>query len=256
MITVQISSIDNTETILKSGYSLSIQLKKNFGIVWFLNSFETKDQIEISINKIIDNFELRHTKIFIIENKNESIDIFCERVESSFLFLQLQNTKSKSIQNSLKQCRNLRIPYILWKTNFEKLNLDQVIVPVGFLEEEVEKAQFASAFGRFSNSSIHLLLANDYGSKAMNNAAKMISLFDKFDFKHNQVKAKTDSFKIEFESIQFAYQVNGGIIIISASRDYGLDDLFFGPKEYHVIRKSDLPILLVNPRGDLYALCD
>jgi len=46
------------------------------------------------------------------------------------------------------------------------------------------------------------------------------------------------------------------MIIVSASRDYGLDDILFGPKEYHVVKKSDIPVLLVNPRGDLYALCD
>ena len=61
---------------------------------------------------------------------------------------------------------------------------------------------------------------------------------------------------MEAESIQEAEKEQAGMIIVSASRDYGLDDILFGPKEYHVVKKSDIPVLLVNPRGDLYALCD
>ena len=84
----------------------------------------------------------------------------------------------------------------------------------------------------------------------------MKELFDKFDFKYTLDKGTKDSFKVEAESIQVAEKEHAGIIIVSASRDYGLDDLLFGPKEYHVVKKSSVPVLLVNPRGDLYALCD
>ncbi|HRG03930.1 MAG TPA: universal stress protein, partial [Paludibacteraceae bacterium] len=69
-------------------------------------------------------------------------------------------------------------------------------------------------------------------------------------------KAQSDSFKLDKEAVKAARENDYGIVIISASRDYGLDDLLFGPKEYHLIRRSDVPLLLVNPRGDLYTLCD
>jgi nucleotide-binding universal stress UspA family protein len=150
----------------------------------------------------------------------------------------------------------LRIPYLFYKDSFLALDLTKVILPVGFLEEELEKAQFAAAFGRFCGSEIKMLLANDYGSKAATNAEKMKSLFDKFDFNYTLDKANKDSFKVEAESIEVAQQEGAGLIIVSASRDYGLDDILFGPKEYHVLKKSEIPVLLVNPRGDLYALCD
>ena len=47
---------------------------------------------------------------------------------------------------------------------------------------------------------------------------------------------------------------NVSLLMISASRDYGLDDILFGPKELKVI-KSTVPVMVINPRGDLYALC-
>jgi len=145
---------------------------------------------------------------------------------------------------------------LFYKDSFKEFDLHKVILPIGFLEEEMEKAQFASAFGRFCGSEIKMLLANDYGSKAATNAEKMKQLFDKFDFKYSLEKATKDSFKVEAESIQVAENEKAGIIIVSASRDYGLDDILFGPKEYHLVKKSSVPVLLVNQRGDLYALCD
>ena len=256
MISVNIANIEKSDCILKSAYLLSCQLKKEFGIVWFLDIGETKVQVEREIADKIKQLELTQVRTYIIDYKSESIESFCEKNESSFLFIQLEDEKSKTIKGLLNNCRNLRIPYVYWKSSFSQLDINQVVLPIGFLEEELEKAQFASAFGRFSQSKIHMLLANDYGSKAKRNAEKMQNLFDKFNLPYTLSTAKSDSFKVEMEAIEFATKVNGGIIIISASRDYGLDDIFFGPKEFHVIRKSEIPILLVNPRGDLYALCD
>jgi len=46
------------------------------------------------------------------------------------------------------------------------------------------------------------------------------------------------------------------MIMLTASRDYGLDDLIFGPPERHVITRSNVPVMLTNPRGDLFDLCD
>jgi hypothetical protein len=84
----------------------------------------------------------------------------------------------------------------------------------------------------------------------------MQDLFEKFNLIVNIEKAKGDSFKVDKEAVHKASIKNIGLIIITASREYGLDDLFFGPNELHLIKKSTKPILLVNPRADLYALCD
>ena len=136
------------------------------------------------------------------------------------------------------------------------MRTDKVLVPVSFLEEEYEKAQFATAFGRFCRATITILLAKDYGSKARVTAEKMTTLFEKFDLKVTREQGAKDSFKIEYEAIEKAMHESFGIVLITASRDYGLDDILFGPKELHLIQKSTVPLLIVNPRGDLYALCD
>ena len=67
--------------------------------------------------------------------------------------------------------------------------------------------------------------------------------------------------KEKFDALHKRYQevmnVRGADMIVwTASRDYGLDDLIFGPAERKLILRSVVPIALLNPRGDLFSLCD
>lgn len=251
MILIQIQQISTANILLKSASTLATQLIKTFGVLSFVDSDELIAARENELKELLPD-----DQITVRSSKTNTLSSVCEELQASFLFIQLPNGQTKSIHALLNDCRELRIPYLFYKDSFAELDLAKVILPIGFLEEELEKAQFAAAFGRFCGSEIKMLLANDYGSKAAANADKMKDLFDKFDFKYSIEKATKDSFKVEAESIQVAEKEQAGIIIVSASRDYGLDDILFGPKEYHLIKKSPVPVLLVNPRGDLYALCD
>jgi nucleotide-binding universal stress UspA family protein len=251
MVLVNIQQPALATILLQSASKLANQLGKSFGVLSFVDSDE---QIEESLKGLMSLKGLNENQIFVRNSGKSVLSELCEELNASFLFIQLSD--NKLIRNQLNACRQLRIPYLFYKDSFSELDLTKVILPVGFLEEELEKAQFASAFGRFCGSEIKMLLANDYGSKAATNAEKMKLLFDKFNLRYTLHKATKDSFKVEAESIQVAEKEQAGLLIISASRDYGLDDILFGPKEYHVVKKSPIPVLLVNPRGDLYSLCD
>jgi|ERR1035437_3534396 hypothetical protein len=256
MILVQIQQINTANVLLNSAFKLAKQLGKTFGLLSFVENDELIEAKEIEIKENLANLNISNAQIIVKNSKSKVLSAVCEEVDASFLFIQLPSGQTKSIRSLLNDCRDLRIPYLFYKDSFSVLDLKKVILPIGFLEEELEKAQFAAAFGRFCGSEIKMLLANDYGSKAATNSEKMKLLFDKFDFIYTIDKATRDSFKVEAESIQVADNEHAGMIIVSASRDYGLDDILFGPKEYHVVKKSPIPVLLVNPRGDLYALCD
>lgn len=256
MILVHIQQINTSKALLQSAFKLAVQLEKSFAISSFVDSDEQIANRENELKTYLTEQNLKGTQLVIRNSKTNSILQVCEEVEAAFLFIQLPETKSGTIRSLLSACRELRIPYLLYKDSFVELNLKKLILPIGFLEEELEKAQFASAFGRFCNTEIVMLLANDYGSKAAKNAEKMELFFEKFQLSCTLQKAKADSFGVEKEAIQIAENEHAGIVIASASRDYGLDDILFGPKEFHVVKKSTVPVLLVNPRGDLYALCD
>lgn len=258
MILALIQQVDTADELLKSASYLAVQLEKKLGILLInVQKKEWVSEEESLLKARIDFLQLSPQPIQIFRASTpQELTEMCERVEASFLFIQLLDDSKKNIRFWLSQCRELRIPYILFKNAFPPLDLSKVIVPINFLEEEIEKAQFASAFGRFCGSKIKMLLANDYGSKARQTAEKMKELFDKFQLNYTLTKGNSDSYKIEKEAVQVAINEDAGIILVSASREYGLDDIVFGPKELHLVKKSPVPILLVNPRGDLYALCN
>jgi hypothetical protein len=251
MILVQIQHISTAHTLIQSADKLAEQLGKSLTIISFVDNGYVQSEFQLQ-------FCTLYPDLVITFFKSKSITLIdvCEQLEASFLIVQLSESRSSWIKVLLKECRTLRIPYLFYKDSFARLDLKTVILPVGFLEEELEKAQFASAFGRFCGSEIKILLANDYGTKAKINAEKMQLLFDKFELNCSLQKAQKDSFKVEMEAARVAEKEDAGLVIVSASRDYGLDDMLFGPKELHVVRKSTKPVLLINPRADLYALCD
>lgn len=249
-----INNFENSKALLVSAEKLASQLSKDLAVMSF-NSDNKVASVDDFTNSQYFNGLSMNVKYLGATILTKLAEV-CEQNEVSFLFIQLSDYRKKSIQQYLNACRELRIPYVLFKDKFHNLNLNQVIVPVNFLEEEVEKAQFAAAFGRFCTSEILILQANDYGSKALRNTERMSELFDKFNLKYSVVKAQKDSFGVDKEAAEKAESASAGLIIVTASREYGLDDIIFGPNELHLIKKSDVPVLLVNPRGDLYALCD
>lgn len=175
--------------------------------------------------------------------------------DESMIFLAVPMNR-RELQRYLNATRELRIPYTFLTEPQREPRFEHILVPINFLEEEAEKAQFAAAFGRFCNARITLMPANDYGSRAARNTQKIAAFLDKFTLSYEIEKGEKDSFKIEIDAAMQADHRRADLIIISASRDYGLDDLLLGPKERKVVLKSPVPVMLVNPRGDLYALCD
>ncbi|MDD3405578.1 MAG: hypothetical protein EOM76_01500 [Sphingobacteriia bacterium] len=209
-----------------------------------------------SIKRTVNSWKIGNeesNKDAITLKKISDIDSFVNQYEPAMLVIEL--SENRKIQPYLSACRELRIPYCFVKPN-QTIDFSNIAVPVSFLMEEKEKAPFAGLFGRFCQSKITIFEPKDYGTKAQENIQAFCTLFDSFQLKYTICKGKKDSFGIEQEITLAAPTNNFGIVIVSASREYGLDDILFGCKENKIIRKAQVPIMLINPRADLYTLCD
>ncbi len=180
-------------------------------------------------------------------------DILCVRCDNS----------RRAIRQGLNDCREERRPYVfLTPTMREIIELKRILVPVTMLEEETYKAEICTYLARKTGAHILLLPANDYGSKAKNNMGKIIthiqSVSERTDtnLTYEVLEAHKDSFRLWEECVvrqrDFAHQ----LLLLTASREYGLDDILFGPPEQKAIARSQVPVMLVNPRSDLFSLCD
>ena len=176
-----------------------------------------------------------------------------EQLDASLLVVELTN--KLSVQTYLDAFRALRIPYLFVRAG-QKPNFEKVALPISFLIEDKEKGPFAAAFGRFFKSQLIIFQPKDYGTKALQNIDAIKTLLDSFQLNYEVRKASKDSNGVEREAANWAASGEAGLVLVSASREYGLDDLLFGSKERKIITRTNVPIMLINPRGDLYTLCD
>ncbi len=256
MILTCVHNPESAKPLLESGIMLASRLNKEFRALALVENTPSTHVLKNQIGELLIDCG-NNTSAELVETITlAELAHVCDTFEASLLLIQWEGKPKRMLRSMLKICRDLRIPYLFFKDNFRTLSLSKIMVSVGFLVEEYEKAQFASAFGRFCKADILILQANDSGSKAANTVVKMKALFDKFELRYEVEKAKSDSFSLDKEAVRRGVIENYDMALISASREYGLDDILFGAREYHLIRKSNIPLLIINPRGDLYSLCD
>ena len=191
--------------------------------------------------------------------------------------LEYCGTSKRAIQHVLDACRQERRPYVVitqkelgdqcylgksskTERTTKETNLSTILVPVTMLEEEVYKAEICTYLARKTGAHLILLRAKDYGSKAKRNIQRIITHIQTISertgetISYEEQVAKGDSFSIHKELHN--YPSEHQLVLLTASREYGLDDWLFGPPEQYVIRHSNVPVMLINPRADLFSLCD
>ena len=211
------------------------------------------------------NFELFHTDDIRVEYCDgtrrdiQRVLDACREERRPYLVIKEQGTKSKDISLTTDQ------------TNQNSLDSwflvpgSSILVPITMLEEEVYKAEICTYLARKTGAHLILLRANDYGSKAIQNTQRIITHIQTISertgtsISYEERIAKGDSFHIHKELhtiLSLEGGDSGGLILLTASREYGVDDWLFGPPEQYVIRHCQVPVMLVNPRSDLFSLCD
>lgn len=184
------------------------------------------------------------------------LDTIEEMVESHDVALVVigldEKPSRKEVQHCLDMTRTLRVPYIFVKDGSKDARFERIGVPVKRFEEEKEKGPYCGSFARNFGSHVTMYQPNDYGSGARRNIGSIKELLDKQKIDVAISECRKDSDGVELEAVSHG----DDLLIVGASRDYGLDDIFFGPKERKIIMTAPMPIMMINPRGDLYPLCD
>lgn len=179
---------------------------------------------------------------------------------------------ARTIQHHLNDCREERRPYVFITNTMNIKPLRRLLVPVSMLEEETYKAEICTYIARKTGAHIILLQANDYGSHAKQNVNRIITHINKINERLSEnassetgapsrityevAQARKDSFKLIQEASERQRDFQHDLLVLTASRNYGLDDILFGPPERKAIQRALVPVMLVNPREDLFSLCD
>lgn len=175
--------------------------------------------------------------------------------------VECENNK-RTIQRQLNACREERRPYVFVTPTMTIKPLRRLLVPVSMLEEETYKAEICTYLARKTGAHIILLQANDYGSHARQNVNRIVTHISAVAQRSEEpisyeiVQARKDSFSLIQEAAERQRDFQHDLLILTASRDYGLDDILFGPPERKAIQRALVPVMLINPREDLFSLCD
>ena len=170
--------------------------------------------------------------------------------------------EKRTIQRNLNESREERRPYVFITSTMTVKPLRRLLVPVSMLEEETYKAEICTYIARKTGAHIILLQANDYGSHARQNVNRIVTHIKGVmertgeTISYEVAQAKKNSFKLTQEAAERQRDFQHDVLILTASRDYGLDDVLFGPPERKAIQRALVPVMLVNPREDLFSLCD
>ena len=184
----------------------------------------------------------------------------------------------RTIQKHLDDCREDRRPYVFVTNTMNVKTLRRLLVPVSMLEEETYKAEICTYLARKTGAHIILLQANDYGSHAKQNVNRIVTHIKAVngriqtsefrsqnsypdgtiisEISYEICIARKDSFGLVREASERQRDFQHDLLVLTASREYGLDDILFGPPERKAIQRSLVPVMLVNPREDLFSLCD
>jgi len=187
----------------------------------------------------------------IEEGDLDTIEEMVEGHDVALVVIGLDEKPSrKEVQKCLDMTRSLRVPYIFVKNG--NIGFGRIGVPVKRYEEEKEKAPYCGSFARYFKSHVTIYQPNDYGSSARRNIDAIKTLLEKQEIMPEIKQCRHDSDGVEIESIG----QGDDLVLIGASRDYGMDDILFGPQERKVIMTAPMAVMVINPRGDLYPLCD
>ncbi len=170
--------------------------------------------------------------------------------------------KRRAVQDALDAHREERRPYLFLTDTMPPVDaLHRILVPVTMLEEEVYKAEICTYLARKTGATIVLLRANDYGSHALRNTQRIITHIQTVAARtdtaipYEELVGRKDSFHLYAEAARRT-DLACQLLLLTASREYGLDDWLFGAPERHAILRSPVPVMLINPRADLFSLCD
>lgn len=196
---------------------------------------------------------LNYPIVFVDGDFDKAVALTVEKQDCVAVVFQ-HNGGRMGIMQQLKVSRSWRIPYFFIPSGYIPTLPKRVVLPVGFLIEEREKAVWARSLYRYFKSQFTLVKPNDKGTRAAKNVAYIADFLLQQHITFEISESRVSSFSLN-KDVLAVFQDSSDLILITASREYGLDDVFFGPQELRVIMKSKLPLMVLNPRDDLYILC-
>lgn len=249
--------------ILAAIFKSSLTIINNFS--FSQKSPQTKtticqEQMDITHQLMENNIE-----VFSLEAAFTPQNIYTHADETNTIMFVIGVEKKGNSLFNLKRARRFikpsRLPVMTVGRKLPDSHIFRdVMLPLDIDRQHKEKALWAGYFSRFYHAKVHVLYAH-YKDQLLKQKVKDNIDFTKklyqnleIDYELHQMDHHIDN--IDRFSLDYAPQINASLTVIMMTSYYTFVDYIFGPKENAIIANdSDLPVLCINERDDLYVLC-
>ncbi len=215
-------------------------------------SIITQEQIPVNIYVFHDEAEQVINKIY-------------QKINAIALIAGLNSIKNKyyyfSSGSLVSDYRNLRIPVIIVRDDLPRRSIFRgIVLPLDFNRESKEKAAWAGHISTLNKSSVTILTRHYkdsyFAASLRGNVVLVKKLFENLGVDYQLVNEPDIKCDIDKYAVDYAWYNNGDMVVLMATKEIAVDDLLFGLKEKKIIENQyKLPVMLINPRDDLYLPC-
>jgi len=224
--------------------------------------------------KIAQIFDAEINTIFL-DKKKDLRAVFSSAEDGNTLCFIMPVALSKklaffNVKSAKRWILKSRIPVLAVGEKEPKENdYQQVILPLDINCQEKELALWASYFpAHFQKNCTHIpkenllihIIYNQYKDeflrqKVENNIAFVTKMFDNLEAPY-RLHPFTKIDNIHTFGLQFAKKTANSVMLFLMTEHYSLVDLIFGPVDNRILgNKEQIPVLCLNPRGDVFVLC-
>lgn len=246
----------------------ALQLCRVFkaGLVIFSNEpgVEMKNFLKEIVANINLNHKLRCNAFHLLMPYKSWLQEACIRNEVILLSVGHDTQKTtwgKSLGSAMRELRRYKTPYILVPVHSVPGKYEEVAMVLSYPKEEKEKILWASYFGRINKSKIRVLIpkARDqfFLSGIKGNIQALKKLYINAEVNFDLVDLEVSVYKTEQKTVDYINLNDVSALIVLTSRNVDIFDFFEGTSEKKLAKASfKVPVLCINPRDDLYVLCN
>ncbi len=168
-----------------------------------------------------------------------------------------------SRKNVLRNFAECKTAFLLAQEPLKNTDtLQNIAFSIDFKKESKDKFLWASYFSRFNNSLLHAFSPKYEDeflrAKWYDNTKFLDKMFASLNVKYEKHSiAKQQSQYLDIDVLQYASTKNIGLLVSTTTKERDVMEYFIGVQEDKtIINEYKIPILYLNPREDLYVLCD
>ena len=266
-----LNNLDKTSTCIEHSLQMAKILNKGLILIHIYDPLFTNITVEQAEEKLKElNSNLPDTQMHsYISLKGDTKEIISKlgQVLNAVVLVSScnPNEKDKSKADNpitlLKNMEGSRTAYLICNQESCKTSYEKVLLPLNNARESKEKTLWASYFARFFESEItlyHRVYKDSLYQKQLNlNLAFARKMLGQFDIIPSNHKSQDNKTLLDVQALRYAESNDYGVVICQTTKDKSFFDKLKGLEEVKTLKElKDIPILFLNPRDDLFVLCE